>query len=55
MCEALIAATFSFFSAMRFDIRALKIWTVSFKREKKVSGRTHTPPSALSDVPAGES
>jgi len=30
LCEALIAATFSFFSAMRFAIRALKILNVNF-------------------------
>jgi hypothetical protein len=33
LCDALIAATFSFFSAMRFAIRALKMLNVSFKRQ----------------------
>jgi len=33
LCDAFIAATFSFFSAMRFAIRALKMLYVSFKRK----------------------
>jgi hypothetical protein len=35
LCDALIAATFSFFSAMRFAIRALKRPDMSFRKKKK--------------------
>jgi hypothetical protein len=54
LCDALIAATFSFFSAIRFARRALKKPNVSFRGRKRGTRRTHTPPSAPSDVPAGE-